>query len=528
MLGDEELVSFGGQAWSYAEVRERSIRLASALHGLGVRPGSGVAIMSTNHPVWLEAFLACSRLGAQLVGLNYRAKEGELRGMFDQADVSVTFVEPRYVDLIRAVGDVRSTGVLVQLGDRVDELVAYEDLLSADVNGSEYLQGLAEPEAMTRAFMLFTSGTTSAPKPVVVTNRDVTAYIATFAELPDLSQPRDVSLVSAPLYHIAGLFSMLTSVYGGRKLVLLPQFERDAWLRAVGEHGVTHGFVVPTMLNQLISHPQLDTFDLSSLTRISYGAAPMPRNVIELALERLPAGIGFSNAYGQTETFGTVTVLGPDDHRIEGTPEEIVEKRRRLGSVGRATPGVRIKICAEDGSELPPGEVGEVWVGRMSADAPEPRAWTRTGDVGHLDESGYLFLAARLSDLIIRGGENIAPAEIEAVLAAHQAVDDVAVLGVPDPEWGEAIMAFVVSEDGEATSEEELIEWVRQRVATYKKPEAIRFIDAIPRTATGKTDRRELARLAAESSARSERLAGQQADRESLGEPALHRGAPRP
>ena len=537
MLSDGRLVSFGDQSWTYAEVRERSVRLASALQALGVGPGSGVAVMSTNHPIWLEAFLACSRLGAHLVGLNYRAKEDDLRGMIEQTEVSVAFVEPRYLTLVRAVGEVASMGVLVRLGAQVDELAAYDDLVSSGADGrelssarggSEIRQGIFEADAMTRALTLFTSGTTSSPKPVVVTNRDVSTYISVFAELPDLSQPRDVSLVSAPLYHIAGLFSMLTSVYGGRELVLLPQFERDAWLSAVAEYRVTHGFVVPTMLKQIVSHPTLQDFDLTTLTRLSYGAAPMPPDVIERALERLPPSVEFSNAYGQTETFGTVTVLGPDDHRMEGTPEEIADKRRRLASVGRAIPGVRIKICAEDGSELAVGEVGEVWVGRVAAlatDAAEPRSWTRTSDVGHLDEQGYLFLTARLNDLIIRGGENVAPGEIEAVLAAHEAVDDVAVVGVPDPEWGEAIVAFVVTSDGVAVTEEELIEWVRQRLASYKKPKTIRFVATIPRTATGKTDRRQLARLADESSPEGDGNIPRDDERQPPGGRATQRGA---
>lgn len=480
MLPSERLVTHAGRSWTYAEVRHRSIRLASALREMGVGSGSAVAIMSTNHPVWLEGLLATSRLGAHLVGLNYRAKEEELRGMLEHTGTAVAFVESRYVELVRSAQD----------GLELITLDAYDEVLAAasDSPGSHE----AEPKAI--ALMLFTSGTTSAPKPVVITNADITAYISTFADLPDLTRPREISLVSAPLYHVAGFFSMLTSVYGGREVVLSPQFDRDAWLRAVSEHRVTHAFLVPTMLKQLLTHPDLELFDLSSLTRISYGAAPMPLQVIEQALERLPA-VQFSNAYGQTETFGTVCVLEPADHKLVGSPEEVAARRRRLASVGRAVPGVRIKVCAEDGSELPAGQVGEVWVGREGPSGEEPHQWTRTGDLGHLDADGYLFLGGRLNDLIIRGGENVAPAEIESVLLAHSAVEDVAVIGVPDEEWGEAIVAFVVPRNGATASEEEFIEWVRARAASYKKPQAIRFLATIPRNATGKTDRRALRRL---------------------------------
>lgn len=498
MLPDEPLVTHGAGSLTYSEVRERSVRLAGALHELGIRPGAGVAIMSTNRPVWLEAFLATSRLGARLVGLNYRAKEDELGEMLRQGDVSVIIFEPRYLGLVRsAQARLDQPAVaLISLEARSGEVEGYDNLIGAARPGAGAHRD-HEPEPGRSALMLFTSGTTSAPKPVNITNDDVQTYLTTFSDLPDLTRPREVSLVSAPLYHIAGFFSMLTSVYGGREIVLLPQFERDAWLGAIAAHRVTHAFVVPTMLRQLLSHPEFESFDLSTLTRVSYGAAPMPMQVIEEALVRLPA-VGFSNAYGQTETFGTVAVLGPEEHRLEGSPSEIDDKRRRLASVGRPIPGVVIKVCDEDGSELLPGAVGEVWVGRSSVSASEPaepQRWKRTGDLGYLDEGGYLFLGARLNDLIIRGGENVAPGEIESVLLTHPGVEDVAVVGVPDDEWGEAILGYVVRREGVPVEEEELIEWVRERVASYKKPKAIHFIVAIPRNATGKTDRRELARL---------------------------------
>jgi acyl-CoA synthetase (AMP-forming)/AMP-acid ligase II len=257
------------------------------------------------------------------------------------------------------------------------------------------------------------------------------------------------------------------------------------------------------MMKRLLDHPEFAVTDLSSLQVLSYGAAPMPLSVVRRAIESFPSETQFINAFGQTETTSTVSMLGPEDHRLRGTPEEIERKLQRLSSIGRPLPDVEIAIMDDSGNILPAGEIGEVAVRcerTMSGYYGEDEAthttirdgWLHTRDLGWQDEDGYIFLAGRQSDMIIRGGENVAPAEIETVLLAHDAVEDVAVIGLPDEEWGERIAAVVVPRTGRNVSADELIEFVHDRLASFKRPEQIFFTDALPHSALGKLLRREL------------------------------------
>src|SRR5699024_9867644 len=245
--------------------------------------------------------------------------------------------------------------------------------------------------------------------------------------------------------------SICNSIYSGRRLVLMPQFDAAEWLATMENEKVTNAFLVPTMLKQVLDNPKFDGTDLNALENLSYGAAPMPLPVIKEAIERLPKTIDFANGFGMTETTSTVTVLGPEDHKLEGTPEEIEKKIERLASVGKPLPDVDIMIIDEKGHKIEePEEIGIVYVrtGKQMKgywekdDATEETivdGWINTGDMGWLDEEGYLFLGGRDSDMIIRGGENISPAEIENVLLEHDEINSVAVIGVPSLEWGEDV-----------------------------------------------------------------------------------------
>lgn len=296
---------------------------------------------------------------------------------------------------------------------------------------------------------------------------------------------------------------MLSSVYAGRTIVLLRQFEAGEWLKTVEAEKATHCILVPTMLRQVIDHPDFHKYDLSSLRQITYGAASMPLDTIKKAVELFPK-VRFMNAFGQTETASTVTVLGPEDHVIEGTPEEKEKKLKRLAmSIGKAMPDVEVKIFDEDGKELPPGEVGEIvvrgarvmsgyWKSPEATNATLKNGWIYTGDLGWVDDDGYFFLSGRAKDIIIRGGENISPEEVEKAVGSHPAVEEAAVIGIPDPVWGEAIMAVVILKKGQKATEEEIIEHCRQSLASFKKPERIAFVDDLPRNAMGKVMRRSL------------------------------------
>jgi acyl-CoA synthetase (AMP-forming)/AMP-acid ligase II len=266
---------------------------------------------------------------------------------------------------------------------------------------------------------------------------------------------------------------------------------------------VTHAFVVPTMMKQLIDHPEFGRRDLSSLENLSYGGAAMPFPVIRRAIEVFPRSVGFVNAFGQTETTSTLTVLGPDDHRLEGTAEEVERRLKRLVSIGKPLPDVQVKVVDDDGNELAPGEVGELWVftprtmkgyaGEAgTVTSPAHDGWLPTRDMGWIDEEGYIFLAGRKDDMIIRGGENISPAEVEAVLYSHAGVEEAAVVGLADVEWGQRVAAFVAPRPGAAIDTAELRDFCRRRLATFKVPEVVHVVEELPKNALGKILKKEL------------------------------------
>jgi len=293
-------------------------------------------------------------------------------------------------------------------------------------------------------------------------------------------------------------------VYGGRTLVLMRQFEVKEWMRNVQEERATRAMLVPTMLKWVIDDPDFSKYDLSSLKVVTYGAAPMPFEVIKKAIEVMPV-VRFINAFGQTETASTITALGPEDHVIEGTEEEKEKRIKRLSSsIGKPLPDVQVKIIDEDGNPLPPNEVGEIlakgprimtgyWGDEeKTSQVITSDGWLRTGDKGWMDEDGYIYLAGRGDDMIIRGGENISPEEVENVLYSHPKIEDAAVIGLPDPEWGQQPCAVVVLKSGENATSDEIIEYCRTKLAGFKRPRSVIMVDSLPRNPMGKVLRRKL------------------------------------
>jgi acyl-CoA synthetase (AMP-forming)/AMP-acid ligase II len=441
-----------------------------------------VVYLGPNAAAFPVALFAAVVAGVPFLPVNYRLGDDQLTEVLGRGPGTPLVV----TDSPQRAGGRPTVGL--------DEFLA----LPAGASGSDAASTL-DPDSV--AVLLMTSGTTAAPKSAVLRHRNLTAYIfgsVEFAAVPE----SDATLVSVPPYHIAAVANALSNLYSGRRIVYLDRFTPRAWLDEVEREGITHAMVVPTMLVRIVAELEARGRPAPpSLRSISYGGAKIAQEVVERALRLFPHA-GFVNAYGLTETASSVAVLGPEDHRAASVSDDPAV-RARLGSVGRALPAVEIEVHDEDGRPCPPGEVGDIVVrgDQVAGEYLEtgrtdrPGGWFRTRDRGYLDEAGYLFVRGRADDTIIRGGENVAPAEIEDVLGRHPAVLECVVAGVPDVEWGQRIAAFVVRRPGAALGGAELRAWARERLRGSRTPDDVVFVDELPTTPTGKVLRRELVAL---------------------------------
>ena len=495
---DRDAIVFEGRRVTFGDLADRSNRLANALAGMGVGRGDKVAMLQVNCNECIETYFAAARLGATYVPLNFRAKADELSYMINFSESSVLLLGQRYIDLVNSMkGDLSGVKDYISLEGPAEGMHEYQPVLSS-ANPEEVFTDIADEDT---TILMFTAGTTGQPKGVMLTHDNVCTYVLNNVTPAD-PEVEEKNILTVPLYHIAGMQAVLAAVYGGRTLVIQRQFEPSDWMNLVETEKVNRAMMVPTMLKNLMEHPEFKQRDLSSLKVITYGAAPMPLEVISKAIEELP-DTRFINAFGQTESASTITMLTPEDHVIEGTPEERSIKLKRLGSIGQALDDTVVMIFDENGEPLPPGEVGEIvaqgprvmkgyWKAEEATSQTVRDGWLYTGDIGYMDEDGYIFLAGRAKDIIIRGGENISPEEIEAVLHSHPSVDEAAVIGVSDSQWGEAVRAIVVRKDGFEVSAEEIIEFSRSHLASYKKPESVIFVESLPRNPMGKVLKRVL------------------------------------
>lgn len=479
--GAGDRVAFGPRVggMTYAELAAGARRTAS---WIGKSDSERVALVDTNSEAVPLLLFGAAVSGRPFVPVNYRLADEQLRVILQRTAPAVAVVEE---PVVVRVGHIEGL-----------ELVPRKQFLAAVADASEDEAPVWSGDPEDIAVLLFTSGTTGEPKAAVLRHRHLVSYIITTVEFLGAGED-ECALVSVPPYHVAGISAVLSSVYTGRRVVQLEAFSPENWVELARREEVTHAMVVPTMLGRILDMVAADGMGLPALRHLSYGGGRMPVAVIERALELLP-GVNFVNAYGLTETSSTIAVLGPDDHReaISSTDPAV---RRRLGSVGRPLPSLEVEIRDADGVVCSPGEHGEIhvrgeqvageYLGRTSSLID---GWFPTHDGGYLDEGGFLFIEGRLDDVIVRGGENLSPGEIEEVLITHPAVADVAVVGLPDTEWGEKVAAAVVTVDGSEVSEAELQAWVRDRLRSSRTPELVAFRSELPYNETGKLLRRVL------------------------------------
>jgi long-chain acyl-CoA synthetase len=442
-----------------------------------------VSVLDTSNPAVPIAMFGAAMAGLPYVPLNYRLAADRLNDLIERISPSYLIVGTEKLD-----GYADRTGITAETSDQfVSGVLA---TANPDVTWPE------DPSAI--AVQLFTSGTTGTPKAAVLRHEHLMSYILGSVDFASAEED-EATLVSVPPYHIAGISALLSSLYAARRIVLLPDFGAAAWLELVKLENVTNAFVVPTMLSRIIDH--LDTIehepDVASLKAVAYGGGKMTQPVIARALELFP-NVNFTNAYGLTETSSTITLLTPDDHR-DALASDDPRIRRRLGSVGKPLPSVEIEIRDEDGKVLGPDTPGEIYVRgpQVSGEYRERSAldadgWFPTRDAGEMDTDGFLFLTGRADDVIVRGGENISPSEIEDVLHDHAAIADAAAVAVPSDEWGETVGIAVVLKEGGETNAHELQHLIRTRLRSSRVPEHVLFVDELPYNEMGKLLRREI------------------------------------
>ncbi len=499
ICSERTAIIFESKQYTFGQLYDRVNRVATALAELGVKKGDRVALLQVNCNECVEACFAAAKLGAIYLPLNFRAREDEQEYMINFAEVNTLFIGQRYFDMVDSIkAKLPSVKNFVAIEGPHRGMISYEDLIKS----YPAVEVSADVDDGDTAVLMYTAGTTGKPKGVMLSHKSFSVYVLDNVTPPD-PDVEEKNILTVPLYHVAGMQAMMSAIYGGRTLVMQRQFESESWMNLVEKEKVNRAMMVPTMLKQLIDNPMFDKHDLSSLKVITYGAAPMPVSVMKKALEVFP-GVNFINAFGQTETASTITMLTPEDHIITGTAEERERKLKRLSSIGRPLSDVEMKIIDTSGKDLPVGEIGEIVTRgprimtgyykdeEKTANTIDEDGWVHTSDMGYCDEDGYFYLAGRASDLIKRGGEFISPEELENVIVTNPKIEDVAVIGIYDEEWGELPKAICVLKKGQTCDENEIMEYCRVRLASFKRPRSVVFVNELPRNPMGKLVKKEL------------------------------------
>lgn len=479
---------------TYKELNERANMIANGLLGLGVTKGERIGVLCHTSHYFQEIFCGVAKIGAIFTSLNWRLSPKELEFVINDAEVSIVFVAERFWSQIKAIK---------KKLPKVKKYILIDDSVSGTIGYSEFINDSSKHEITVDidrddiAWLIYTSGTTGRPKGVMLTHRNILADTEHNIIGNKWNSDNVVWLQALPMFHIAGKFMFIVGYVHGT-MVLMDKFDLGKLFETIEKTRCTHILLAPTMWRRLLNFEDIDKYDLSSLQFCSYSTEPME---VEL-LKRLKKKLYYSNffsTYGLTEAGSSLTILPLDQHITKG-PEYL---RKRLGSSGRPMYGVDVRIVDDNGKDCPPGVVGEIigrgdnimkgyWKLPKETSDTIKNGWLHTGDMGYWDEYGYIYMAGRKKELIISGGENIYPKEVEDTIREVEGVIDVAVVGIPDKEWGEAVKAVVIKKPDVELTEDDIIDYCAKNIASYKKPKSVDFVSEFPRNAVGKILKKEI------------------------------------
>ena len=489
-------VVHGLKKLTYGQFNSRVNRLVNALYKLGVAQGDNVALLQFNYPEMLESMFACFKAGCGAVPINFRLHPKEFAFIIDHSEAKAVILSPEFNKAILGIRDqIPKARHLITLSDAYGELLDYEQLLSREPD--KWDDADVGPDDL--AWLFYTSGTTGMAKGAILTHRNLLAMTMSFyADVcPDFG-PDDVILHAAPLSHGSGLYALPNIAKAAANIIPESKsFDAEQIFKTIQEYKVTNMFGAATMIKMMTESPAADQYDHGSLKALCYGGGPMMVEDLKKAIAKF--GPCMSQVYGQGESPMTITCLAQKDHILSESRNQI----KRLASAGVQRTDVEVKIFDPDDNELAVGEMGEIvtrsdvvmkgyWRNPEITAKTLRNGWLHTGDIGYMDKNGYLFLMDRSKDMIITGGENVYPREIEEVIARHPAVREGVVIGVPDPKWGESIKAIVSLVEGKSVTEEDLIAFCKDNIASYKKPKTVDFVDELPKSNYGKILKREL------------------------------------
>ena len=488
---DAEALLFEARATSFAAFDTHTSRVANALAALGLRPGDRIAHLGKNTDLYFELLFGAFKAGVVLVPINWRLAPPEAAYILGDSGARALFVGPEFTSVAALAGaEAPALETVIAMDGAGGSSPAFEAWRDAAPDTDPAIPvGRGDV-----ALQLYTSGTTGRPKGAMLSHASLLDLRGRDTSDWNTWTEADVSLVAMPNAHIGGSGWGIMTLFHGAKAVVMREFDPVAVLDQVERHRISKMFMVPAAMQVVVRHPRARQIDWSPMRYMLYGASPIPLALLQECMEVF--GCGFVQMYGLTETAGTIVALPPEDHTPEGSP--------RMRSAGKAMAGVELRILDEAGREVPTGEVGEIatrsaanmtgyWnLPDATARALSPDGWLLTGDAGRLDADGYLFIHDRVKDMIVSGGENVYPAEVENAVFGCPGVADVAVIGVPDARWGEAVKAVVVRAPGSEVTAEQVIAHARARIAAFKAPKSVDFVEVLPRNATGKVLRREL------------------------------------